>query len=166
MDIFDIDHDGEINFSDFVHFVASYNMLDEMEIMKCLYLVFDPDKLGYIFVDDCKALMNILHNVKHPDTVFGTVKQEWKNLQFSPDGRIDWMEFLKIHNKSPMVLKPAFRLQQEMQLRFLGEAFWENKKRKLFDDRELADALIRKKKEAKEAKKKNVKVWSRQKFFD
>lgn len=132
-------------------------MMDELEILKCLYLVFDPDKLGYIFVDDAKALMNILHNVKHPETVSGIVKQEWQHLQFSNDGRIDWMEFLKIHNNSPNIFKPAFRLQQIMQLHFLGEHFWELKKRKLFDDREAAAAAARRKKELKLAKKKNQK---------
>ena len=124
--------------------------MDELEICRALFYVFDPDKLGFIFVDDCKALMNILHNVKHPDTVEGTVKEEWKNLKFGADGRIEFKEFLKIHNVSPMVFKPAIRLQQEMYLKFLGESFWENKKRALFETRQLADDIIRKKIEAKE----------------
>jgi hypothetical protein len=155
--LLDIEQDGEINFSDFVKYVAGYCMLDELEICKVLFYVFDPDKQGFIYVDDLKALMNILHNVRHPNTVEGIVKEEWKKLTFGTDGRIEFMEFLKYHNISPWLMKPAFRLQQEMQEKFLGEAFWEHKKRYLHDKKLLADAMIRAKKEKKEAKKKNQK---------
>lgn len=156
-DLLDIEQDGEVNFSEFMRFICGYCMMDELELCKVLFYVFDPDKQGFIFVDDMKALMNICHNIKHPDTVKGIVKEEWKKLQFGADGRIEWNEFLKFHNLSPYLFKPVFRLQQEMQIQFLGESFWEGKKRHLYEKKVLADALIQKKKMKKEERKKLAK---------
>lgn len=138
-------------------FTCAYCVMDELEICKVLFYVFDPDKQGYIFVDDLKALMNIVHNVKHPDTVTGIVKEEWKKLAFNADGRIEFNEFLKYHNLSPWLMKPVFRLQTTMQQHSISEAYWDDKKRELHDKRMLADLIMKKKAEKKLNKKKNVK---------
>lgn len=130
-------------------------MMEEMDIIKMCFCIFDSDKNGYCTAEDMKMLMNILQNVKHPDTVTGTVKKSWMGMRFSTDGRVEFEEFVEFHKANPRLFQPAFRLQTTMQRKVMGESFWDDRKRMLYETRALADAKIQKKKQDKIDKKKN-----------
>lgn len=127
LEVLDIHHDGEINFSEFLTMVVSYCMFGVVDIMKFCFFVFDQDKAGYFSVDDLKALMNSLHNIYAPDTVKGNVKVSWMKLTFSSDKKVEYHEFLEINGRFPNLFKPAFQLQQQMISNFMGESWWEKK---------------------------------------
>ena len=73
----------------------------------------------------------------------------------------EFEEFQRIHNSFPRLFEPAFRLQQEMMIGYMGENWWNFKKNHLRDMKDLADAKIlamEKKKEKKKQRKKNRKT--------
>lgn len=111
-------------------------------------------------MDDLNNLVNAVHNIKGGSTVKGTVKASWMRLTFAGT-EFEFDEFKKMHNAFPRLFEPAFRLQQNMMIGFMGEWWWNNKKSHLTDLKELADAKIKaaeRKKEKKKQRKKNRKT--------
>ncbi len=53
----------------------------------------------------------------------GNFKSALEQFDVNEDGLIDYAEFLEIDRRFPMVLFPAFRLQDYMQKNTLGELF-------------------------------------------
>ena len=141
-----------IDFSDFVTAVCTFCALEPPEVLRFCMFIFDPEKNGFIEVDDLKALMNNLHGVLPPATVFGNQKRSWQVLEFPVNGHIDYEELVEIHAKVPLMLKPIFRLQSCFVNKYLGEKYWEWKKRSIFEAKIRADLLLAKKKAKKEKK--------------
>jgi len=156
LEMLEIEHEGEINFSDFVYMVATYCFFEPREILKFCFYVFDQDKTGFFSVDDLNNLVNAVHNITGGATVQGTVKASWMKLTFTGD-EFEFEEFSKIHNAFPRLFEPAFRLQTQMRHYFMGEGWWEKKKRVLERLKEIEEAkekAAKAKKERKKAKKK------------
>eukprot|EP01031_Cornospumella_fuschlensis_P031398 gene31398-37952_t len=147
LELLDIEHDGEINFSDFLLMVTTYCFFEPI----CFYC-FDQDKSGFFSIDDLNNLMNVVHNVKRGKTVHGTVKASWMQLTFKAD-QVDFSEFVKIHTAFPRLFEPAFRLQQLMMMHTTGEMWWTLKKRAMQDHKEEAEFKLRQQAEKKERKK-------------
>ena len=49
-----------------------------------------------------------------------------REFDVNDDGLIDFEEFRQLHIRYPMLLYPAFRLQDKMQEMTLGSATWQN----------------------------------------
>lgn len=73
MEALDIEHDGEINYSDFLKLLVSFCMFEPFELLKFCFYCFDQDKAGFFSIEDLKQLMYALHNVKPNATVTGQV---------------------------------------------------------------------------------------------
>eukprot|EP00598_Pedospumella_elongata_P007760 CAMPEP_0184985514 /NCGR_PEP_ID=MMETSP1098-20130426/14154_1 /TAXON_ID=89044 /ORGANISM="Spumella elongata, Strain CCAP 955/1" /LENGTH=409 /DNA_ID=CAMNT_0027509603 /DNA_START=91 /DNA_END=1320 /DNA_ORIENTATION=+ len=160
LELLEIEHDGEINFSDFVYMVATYCFFEPIDILKFCFYVFDQDKTGFFSVDDLNNLVNAVHNIKSGNTVKGTVRASWVKLTFAGE-EFEFEEFKRIHNAYPRLFEPAFRLHQNMMIGFMGEWWWNAKKQLVIDVKELADAKIKamaQKKEKKKQRKKDRKT--------
>jgi Ca2+-binding EF-hand superfamily protein len=131
LDLLEIEHDGEINFGEFLLMMSTFCMMEHKEVLHFCFYCFDQDKSGFFSTDDLKALMNAMHDITPPATVSGNVKESWMRLTLPADGQIDFNEFASVSNKFPSLFQPAFRLHQEMQLHWMGEGFWESKVRQL-----------------------------------
>ncbi len=161
LEILDIQHEGEINFGDFISMVITFCFFEVNDIVRFCFYLFDQDKTGFFMVDDLKVLMNSLHNVIAPDKVKGNQKLSWKMMEFREDNKIEFSEFAELNKKFPQVFMPVFRLQQQMMRGFLGINWWEAKKFEIDRFKEKADAILAKKeakKLAKEQDQKNKKV--------
>ena len=119
LDVFEITHDGSINFSDFLTLVMSYCMFEPPEILKLIFYVFDSDKEGFIDAQELKNAMNLLHGIEAPETVEGTVKKAWNNLEFASDNKVDFKEFELLSKKFPAIFEPAFKLQNFMMMNIM-----------------------------------------------
>lgn len=160
LELLEIEHDGEINFSDFLTMICSFCFFETHEILRFCFYCFDQDRTGFFSTDDLNSLINAVHNIKTGETVKGNVKGSWMQLTLTGD-KLDFEEFAKISNAFPNLFMPAFRLQQRMMMNMYGEGWWEHKKYANKALKEKADAKILKKKkdkEAKEAKKKARKI--------
>lgn len=104
--------------------------------------------------------MNVVHNIRIGKTVSGTVKASWMKLTFEED-QIDFKEFSKIHNNFPRLFEPAFRLQQQMMVKTMGELWWTLKKRAIQnakDEEALKVKKLAEKKEKRKQQKKSKKI--------
>lgn len=147
------DEDPQITFDQFIIFITSYCMFESKDIVKfCLYF-FDQDKSGYFSQEDAKTLMNILHNVVAPETVKGNVKLSWKKLKFREDDKVDIDDLTNMHREFPKLFAPAFALQNQLMIHYMGEFWWISKKNQIKDHKAAADKLIQYKKAQREKKK-------------
>lgn len=127
-ELLDIEHDGRINFGDFLFMVCTYCLFEPREILRFCFFVFDQDKHGYFETTELKLLMNILHKVPDGETVKGNIKISWQNMDFAEDERIDWDEIVRFHKEFPRLFQPAFNLNINMRRYVMGERYWERKK--------------------------------------
>jgi Ca2+-binding EF-hand superfamily protein len=141
--------DGEINFNDFLLIVSTYCMFEIAEILRFCVFLFDQDRSGMCEIEDVKEIMNILNNIIAPATVRGTIKKGWLGVTFDADGNVDFKQMMLIYKQFPRLFQPAFRLQQQMMIRFMGTTWWERKKLRNKDNREKAERILAKKKQKK-----------------
>ena len=127
MSLIDPEGTGIITFQGFFQIIATYSMYTEEDILRFAFTTFDKDSSGTIdeeeFMDLCKTINNA--NPAFPANFKGALQQFDRN----DDGLIDYEEFKQINRRFPMVLYPAFKLQNQMHLHVLGLNFWRNKMR-------------------------------------
>eukprot|EP01038_Epipyxis_sp_PR26KG_P010336 gene10336-13887_t len=157
VDLFEIEHDGELNFSDFLLLISSFCFFELNEILKFCFFVFDQDRTGFFSIEDLNDLMNMVHNIKTPNTVLGNVKGSWQKLTISSD-RLSFDEFKQIHNAFPKLFEPAFRMQIAIIEAYMGERWWNAKKNAMLLKKELEDEVIEAEKKRKEKRKANKKA--------
>lgn len=120
--VIDVDGSGTIEFDEYVRVLTTYCMFSKDEILRFCFECFDVDGSGTIdekeFVELCKTVNNA--NPTFPRN-FKTALQEF---DVNEDGLIDYSEFLEIERRYPLVLFPAFRLQDIMQKLSMGEFVW------------------------------------------
>jgi len=121
-DLIDQDGSGTIEFEEYVCVMATYCMFTKDEIMTFCFECFDTDGSGAIdekeFMELCKAINNSAPNFPKN---FTKALEEFDTNQ---DGMIDYQEFLEVERRFPIVMFPAFRLQDTMQRGSLGEKAW------------------------------------------
>ena len=147
---------SEINFGEFVHCIATLCCFEVPEMLRFCMYCYDPEKNGHIEVEDYKAIMNSLHGIIPPEKADGNVKASWKYLMFPENDKITIEDIIEYNRQAPLILSPAFRFQYHMCERYGGVAYWEKKKRRLFEDKLKADKLLATK-AAKRLKKLNRK---------
>ena len=141
-----------IDFADFTTAICTLLCFEPPQLLRFCMYCFDPEKNGYISIEDLKALMNDIHGVLPPATVIGNEKKSWSLLEFPVNGKIEFDDIQEIHQKVPMLLKPAFRFQEKVCNKYLGVPYWEKKKRSLYEGKLRADKLLEKKKARKKKK--------------
>jgi len=144
--------DPEINFSEFCALICTLCCFEPPEMLRFCMFVYDPEKNGFITIDDFKSLMNGLHHVVPPDTVKGNIKASWMRSEFPASGQLTIEDIVELHRSTPLILEPAFQFQRNVMQKYMGISYWEAKKRFLFEARIKADILLAKKKAKKEKK--------------
>lgn len=152
LDLLEIEHDGRLNFSDFLLMVVTYCLFEPIEILKFCFFVFDQDKHGFFEQTELKMLLHILHGVKTGDTVKGNIKVSWQNMKFSEDDRVEFEELLTFHQQFPRLFQPAFKLQLNMMLYIKGNRWWSLKKSALQKLKDESKAKLEKDKISQESR--------------
>lgn len=120
--LIDLDGSGTIEFDEFVRVLATYCMFTKDEILRFCFECFDIDHSGTIdekeFIELCKCINNASPSFPN------NFKRALEEFDVNEDGLIDYAEFLEIDRRYPLVLFPAFRLQDMMQRNSLGENTW------------------------------------------
>lgn len=120
--IIDLDSSGTIEFEEFIRVLATYCMYTKDDILKFCFETFDKDGSNAIdeqeFVELCKHVNNA------SPTYPGNFKNTLENFDVNEDGLIDYNEFIELERRYPLILFPAFRLQDSLQSFSLGASQW------------------------------------------
>ena len=146
----DCGNDQSLTFSEFVAAVTTYCMFEKAHMYKYCFFVFDKDGNGFIDKNEIKKLERCLFNDGHS---YGNTKKAWKKAlsqaDANKDGQLDFEEFEMLLKCNPMMLYPAWQMQNNMMNKLLGEKWWRDRRHKL--------ALSRAKK-AKSFEQENVRL--------
>lgn len=116
--LIDLDGSGTIEFEEFVRVLATYCMFTKDEILRFCFECFDVDHSGSIdekeFIELCKCINNAAPSFPN------NFRKALEEFDVNEDGLIDYSEFLELDRRYPLVLFPAFRLQDMMQRNTLG----------------------------------------------
>lgn len=118
----DLDSSGTIEFEEFIRVLATYCMFTKDDILRFCFETFDKDGSNAIdeqeFVELCKHVNNA------SPTYPGNFKNALENFDVNEDGLIDYAEFIELERRYPLILFPAFRLQDSLQSFSLGSRKW------------------------------------------
>lgn len=118
----DLDGSGAIEFDEYIRVLSTYCMFSKDEILRFCFDCFDVDGSGTIdekeFIELCKTVNNAAPSFP------GNFKRALEEFDVNEDGLIDYGEFLELDRRYPMVLFPAYRLQDTLQKNSLGEKGW------------------------------------------
>lgn len=93
---------------------------------------------------DEEEFVELCTMVNNGSPVFpGNFLRALEEFDTNDDGLIDFEEFTSLNNRYPIVLFPAFRLQQALQVHTLGEKEWTNIAGKV-NQKRLAEIYARK----------------------
>ena len=101
---------------------VTYCMYSKEEVLRFCFECFDKDGSGTI---DEKEFIDLCRTVNNAAPLFpGNFGEAVAQFDTNDDGLIDFAEFLELDRRYPLILFPAFRLQDRMQQRTLGEPAW------------------------------------------
>ena len=113
---------GRIEFGDFVTVCSTYCVYSRKDILKFCFDCFDTDSSGFIDEDEYKNMCKTVNNGS--PTFPGNFGNALDMFDQNGDGVIDLNEFIELDRRFPMLMFPAFRLQEKMQRITLGEKQW------------------------------------------
>jgi len=123
-DLIDTEDTETLEFGEFVMGVCTFALFQVKDVLRFSFFIFDKDKNGYIDKDELELFVTTLH----ASGMQGNIMNSLHSIDFNGDGKFDFGEFCALHDKFPTVLYPAFRLQQRMCGRIMGDKWWERKK--------------------------------------
>lgn len=107
-----------MEFEEFLRMLATICTLNQDEILRFCFQIFDIDGSGAI---DAKEFIELCKCVHNSSPVFPVnFKTALEMFDVNEDGLIDYSEFVALSKRFPMMLHPAFRLQTSIQKHSLG----------------------------------------------
>lgn len=120
--LIDLDGSGTIDFNEYVQVLSTYCMYGKDEILRFCFETFDKDGSGSIDEQEFIELTKTINNMN--PTFPGNFQRALQEFDRNDDGLIDFEEFIELNRRYPLILFPAFRLQDRMQKGTLGEWRW------------------------------------------
>ena len=117
----DVNGNGLLDFSEYVRIFCIYCTYSKEEILKFTFECFDADGSGAIDEEEFMLLAKTVSNTPMFPANFGKALEEFDT---DGDGLIDMDEFRILDRRYPMVLFPAFRLQDNLQKGSLSSSRW------------------------------------------
>lgn len=118
----DLDNSGTITFDEYVQVCGTYCVYSQGDILQFAFDTFDDDGNGTIDEDEFKSLLATMQGAEPQFP--GNFQRALEEYDKNDDGLIDYTEFQLLNKQFPMLLFPAFRLQQQMQTHSLGSRRW------------------------------------------
>ena len=119
----------EIPFHDFMLNLWNYGTMDEQDIQKFIFELYDEDNGGTLDQAECESMVRMMYNVDKMDR---DMQRRLKKADTNGDGELSFDEFCAFTKKEKRLLAPAFDLQRVIRQKAIYPAFWtkEGKRRK------------------------------------
>ncbi|GMH74120.1 hypothetical protein TrLO_g4790 [Triparma laevis f. longispina] len=151
-ELLDITHAGTISFGEFIQSIIVMCLFEHEEVMKFCFYVFDKDKNGYVEKEELDTMLNVFHHVGQGETLKGNPKKAHSSLKISEDGKVEFDDVKEIAERFPSLWYPAYRIQNNMMIAYMGENWWSKKKQHLQDIKDLKAKRKREKELEEDAK--------------
>ena len=125
LDLIDVESSDQLTFPEFVHAVCTFAFFEEQEVLKLCFFVLDATKRGHCRPDELEYFLLKLWD---DDDSRLAEHIDFAKIDVDHDGRLQFREFKLMHQKNPKVLYPAFKMQADLKIAFLGNSFWKAKK--------------------------------------
>jgi len=119
--VLDTDKSGDIDFFEFVVNLYSYCTYDWAGLVKYAFDLFDESADGSLDLDEVRALVKFLYG----KTLDKKVEIIIRKMDDDGNGTISFPEFCQKARNFPLLLFPAFYMQDMMRKKCLGIGFWE-----------------------------------------
>ena len=137
--LIDEDGSGEVDQNEFIGMMCLYCMYSKEQILRFTFDSFDDDKSGALDEDE---FLEVAKSVNDASPMFpGNFQTALEEFDQNDDGLIDFDEFNILNRRYPLVLFPAFRLQDNMQKATLGEDGWAKVGRRVFKANYIAEYM-------------------------
>ena len=120
--IFDEDGSGEIDFREFVLACWNFASYDMKALQHFAFNMFDTDSSGYMEEDEVRQLVQEVYGRKYSDNV--RVQGVLEKIDSDGDGRVSKTEFDEFCRKYPILMWPAFVVQQALRKHLGGDKWW------------------------------------------
>ena len=118
---------GTIDFTEFIMSVWNYCTFDMPSLIHFAFNFYDVGNSGMLTMDEAKGLIKEVYG----EDAFEKNKelqQEISEVDMDKDGNISFEEFKDWVVRSPVILYPAFHMQQNIRKKVLGKKFWQKKR--------------------------------------
>lgn len=120
-----------ITFSEYLELVCIFCVLDESDLLKFVFYVFDPKKTGRCEKQEIKDYIFSIHNRDIPANLEMGLQAlhkfnddiEEKHVYF-----IDFYDIMTLHRRFPLLFYPMFRFQTALQATSISINWWQRKK--------------------------------------
>lgn len=135
--LIDLDGNGSIEFDEFVNVLMTYCMYSKEDILRFCFNCFDKDNSDSIDEGEFMLLLGAVNNAR---PLFpGNFRTALEQFDTNNDGLLDFQEFQLLDKRYPLIFFPAFRLQDQMQKKTLGETAWKRIHEKVERQRRVND---------------------------
>ena len=125
LELIDVDNSDQLTFPEFVQLVCTFAFFEEAEVLRLCFFVLDATKRGHCRPDELEYFLLKLWD---DDDSRLAEHIDFAKIDVDHDGRLQFREFKLMHQKNPKVLYPAFKMQADLKIAFLGNSFWKAKK--------------------------------------
>lgn len=125
---------------------AVFCMLSSIDLLKFVFAWYDDAGYGCIDNEDFRHIIASFHP-RHSDE---HVARALKEFDLPEGGTMSFETFERLVKKLPHLMYPAFRVQERMQICFMGKRFW---RRKLLLYEEANESIKRDEEQAKHVEK-------------
>lgn len=143
-------------FGEFVDVVCTFACMEQMELIKFVWYILDPRRIGTIETHEIKLFFFRIWHHKP----YNNVTDALSYLQtIDEDGVYIFQELALLRTRYPLVFYPIYQLQQHILNHTLGESWWNEHKAQLLDakflkekkEKKLTERLKKEKKAALES---------------
>eukprot|EP00614_Pseudopedinella_elastica_P021331 CAMPEP_0172628264 /NCGR_PEP_ID=MMETSP1068-20121228/160735_1 /TAXON_ID=35684 /ORGANISM="Pseudopedinella elastica, Strain CCMP716" /LENGTH=359 /DNA_ID=CAMNT_0013438395 /DNA_START=12 /DNA_END=1091 /DNA_ORIENTATION=- len=121
-ELIDSDGSGKIDFSEYCSLLVTYCMFNQEDILRFAFDCFDADGSGEIDNEEFEDLIDMLN--KGDPKFTDTIKETEKKIREADIAQLTFWEFRELNRKYPLLLMPAFDIQDKMQEHTLGSNVW------------------------------------------
>ena len=121
--LLDADGSGEIDFMEFVLCLWNYCSFNMPRLVRFAFELYDGDDSGVLEMNEIELLIKDVYGGKLDNNP--RIERILTLLDADGDGEVTYSEFKGFNSQYPILLFPAYRMQEILRSKILGRRYWE-----------------------------------------